>query len=73
MFAAQAGSGPELLHLQGGGFERADGKHVVDFGSERRSEGLGRSDSAPEVGQGVWHGEDGQTGQGHGKGLCLFD
>ena len=40
--------------------------------AERRPEGPGRPNSAPEVGQGVLLGEDGQSGQGPGKGLCLF-
>lgn len=40
--------------------------------AERRPEGPDRSDSAPEVGQGVWLGEAGQSGQGHGKGIVPF-
>jgi len=35
-------------------------------------EGPGRPNSAPEVGQGVLLGEDGQASQGPGEGLCLF-
>ena len=40
--------------------------------AERTPEGAGRPHSAPEVGQGVWLGENGQPSQGPGKGLCLF-
>ncbi|DBB03447.1 TPA: hypothetical protein ACH3X3_010803 [Trebouxia sp. C0006] len=39
----------------------ADSKHLANFIPERRSKSPGRSDSAPEVGQGVLLGEDGQS------------
>ena len=39
--------------------------------AERRREGPGRPNSAPEVGQGVLLGEHGQASQGPGEGLCL--